>query len=149
MYAKEIFTNWLESEQLLITRLAGMVDAEDVLQWKDSLFQALAQIKPGTAFKMLVNIHGFKAVNFDVHKVFRTIIPLTLADYNFRIGYLDLFEDADVVLQKKNNSYCYAVAHTHHDAEKMHLYERECSRPNDRYFVDPKDAENWIRSYGL
>jgi hypothetical protein len=133
MYPKDFFTSWNPDGRLLVTRLSGNVNIDEIHQWRDSIDAALTLVAPGTAFKTFVNIHGFKATDFDAHKAFRTIIPTMLARYDFRVGYLNLFDNA--------------VAHSHHDTDKMHLYQTQCSRPNDQYFTDPAAAEYWIRSY--
>jgi hypothetical protein len=146
MYPKEVNTIWSEENGLLTTRLSGLVDIDDIEDWKAGLMGALQLLKPDSSFKAFINIHGFKAVNMDAHKAFRTVVPLILAEHNFRIGYVDLFDNVELPLTSKDGIQCIAVAHAHHDADKMNLYESSYSKANDRYFTDPAEAEKWLLS---
>jgi hypothetical protein len=94
-----------------------------------------------------VNLFGFKAENFEVHKAYRNIIPLLLADFGYRIGYLDMFPEASVELRHYRGIRCVAMANVHQDATKMKDYQERFSNSHEQYFTDQETAVNWI--YGL
>lgn len=146
MYEKEYYTEWQPEGKLLTTKLSGMVNETDIQNWQQTLESAIKQIPADSSFKMLVDIYGFKAENFDAHKKFRVVLPVTLARFGLRIGYLSLFPDAELQLDREDGKQCIVIAHTHHDEGKMELYEQQCSQPNDRYFKDPIAAADWINS---
>src|SRR5687767_13589187 len=108
-------TKWYPEEKLVVTRISGEVDEADIEKWRQSLQDAIGKIDNNDRFKIFVNLHGFKAINFDAHKKFRVIIPATLADYGFRVGYLGLFPEAEITLKKKRGIQCVAAVHVHHD----------------------------------
>lgn len=138
-------TTWDPATQLISTQISGNVDTEDVERWEQSLFEALDQITANSTFKILVNLHGFKASNIEVHKRFRNIVPLTLSKYGWRVGYLDLFEEAaDLPISTTRGVRCRAAVHVHQDETKINLYENSYSRDNEHYFTDPAVAEKWI-----
>ena len=139
-------TSWEPENQLISTHISGQVDLEDVERWEQSLFKALDQVADNGIFKIFVNLHGFKANNFEVHKRFRNIVPLTLSKYGWRVGYLDLFEEAaNLPLSTTRGVRCTAAVHVHQDETKINLYESTYSRDNEHYFTDPQVAEQWIR----
>lgn len=139
-------TNWYPEQRLIVTHISGDLEKDDIEQWERSFKDALDRIEENTAFKIFVNMHGFKAVNIDAHKRFRTIIPLTLADYGWKVGYLNLFEDDAKTLTYKNTRgiKCVGAAHAHQDETKMALYETRFSSEKERFFVDPEQARQWL-----
>lgn len=137
-------TSYIAEQQLIITELSGEVDMPDVEQWQQGLQQVIAQLEPGTKFKILVNLHGFKAQNFEVHKKYRNTIPLALADCGWYVGYLRMFPEAEVFIRSKNNTYCLAAAHVHQDETKIRNYAENYSMLNEGFFTDPIEARNWI-----
>jgi len=139
-------TTWEPENQLISTHISGQVDMEDVERWEQTLFNALDQVAENGTFKIFVNLHGFKANNFEVHKRFRNIVPLTLSKYGWRVGYLDLFEEAaNLPISVTRGIRCRAAVHVHQDETKINLYESSYSRDNEHYFTDPRTAEQWIR----
>ncbi len=120
----------------------------DVMQWEQSLHDALGRIEEGGTFRIFVNLHGFTALNLDAHKYFRNIVPLTLADYGWKVGYLAMFEEeaSKLVLTRKRGIRCLAAAHCHQDETKIEKYQSLYSSPNECFFTDPARAEAWIRS---
>lgn len=144
---KTTTSSWNADQRLLTTILSGEVNLEDIEAWKSSLTAALRQIPDDSNFKMFVNLHGFKAIDFEAHKAMRTFIPLTLADYNFRAGYVDLFEHVDLPLQKKRGITCKAAVHVHHDASKIDEYDRRFGNERERFFTDPILGEEWINNW--
>lgn len=141
-------TDWEPASRLIITQISGDMDKEDVIRWEKSLYNALDQIEAGGTFSIFVNLHGFTAVNLDAHKHFRSIIPLTLAGYGWKVGYLAMFEEeaAQLAITSKRNIQCVAAVHCHQDETKIGKYESLYSSVNERFFTDPEKAEAWIRN---
>lgn len=139
-------STWIPENQLLITHISGDVSLEDVERWEQTLNSALQQIPDNTLFKILVNLHGFTAINIEAHKRFRTIIPITLAQYNWKAGYVNLFEEEaqKLELHSIRGIRCVAAAHVHQDATKMERYESNFSHEKEHYFTDPDEAKAWI-----
>lgn len=142
----KVTTEWYAHEQLLITRLQGKITGNDVRRWQDSLQAVIETIPDNTKFKILVDLYGFEAENTEVHKEYRSIIPLLLADYGYRIGYLDMFPEATIELKSKRGIQCVAMANVHHNADKMLDYETRFSKLHEHYFTDPDAALQWIKS---
>lgn len=149
MIEHTIMTEWYANEQLLVTKLNGKMNSIDIERWKDSLHAVMDTIPGNTSFKILVDLHGFEAENTEVHKEYRAIIPLLLADYGYRIGYLDMFPEATAEMQNKRGVQCVAMANVHHNADKMLDYETRFSKPHEHYFTEPEAALNWIRQFGI
>ena len=139
-----ISSEWVKEERLLITHLNGKATEEDIHYWEVTLQRALDLIEPFSNFKMLVDLYGYEGATTSAHKVMRTVIPSTLANYNFRAGYLGLFEDAAVELIKTKGVSCVAAAHVHQDETKIGLYEERFSSVNERFFTNYQAALTWI-----
>lgn len=144
-------TNWDPKKKLLTTHISGDIDKNDVEQWEESLKKALDQMEDNITFKIFINMHGFKAINIDVHKRFRNVIPLTLAEYDWKVGYLRLFEEETKKITYKNTRgiRCVAAAHTHQDQSKMELYQTRFSSPKEHFFIDPIKAQQWIENLNV
>lgn len=130
----------------MITHLNVKATEGDIYHWKGTLQGALSLIEPGSSFKMLVDLYGYVGATTEAHKAMRTVIPSTLANYNFRAGYLGLFEDVEIELIKTDGISCIAVAHVHQDETKISLYEERFSRENERFFIEYNLALQWIQS---
>jgi hypothetical protein len=145
---KILRTDWYPAKKLIVTQISGEVDAEDITLWKDSFKSSLDRIENGGTFKIFVNLFGFKAININVHKLFRDIIPLTLADYGWEVGYVRMFEEeaSKIKYTRKRNIRCVGAAHAHHDETKMEIYQSCFSRSEEHFFKDPKEAEMWIEN---
>lgn len=143
---KTAATNWYPEKRLVVTHISGDIEKEDIEQWEASFRNALDQIEDNATFKIFINMHGFKAVNLDAHKRFRAVIPLTLADYGWKTGYLGLFEEEAKTMTFKNTRgiQCVGAAHSHQDETKMNLYETRFSSERERFFIDPTQARQWI-----
>lgn len=142
---KIITTHWYPENKLIITHISGEANSDDIKRWEQSLLRTLDQVEDNDTFKIFVNLHGFKAINIEAHKQFRTIIPLTLATYGWKCGYVDMFEEASLLqLTNIRGIQCTAAAHAHHDETKMALYESNYSRSNEHFFTDPIAAQQWI-----
>ncbi len=150
VFEKITSTQWHPQRSLIETTLSGDVDEQDIIQWEQSLHRAMNQIPDGASFKIFVNLHGFKAVNIQAHKRYREIIPILLANYNWKVGYVDLFEESkDMKFQKTRNIGCIAAVHVHQDKEKIRKYEENFSRENEHYMTDSEKAKEWILSYPM
>jgi hypothetical protein len=145
---KSTHTTWDPEKKLIVTSVQGDLSKDDIETWERSLHTALDGIEDGSTFKIMINMHGFTAVDIDAHKRFRAIIPLTLAQYNWKVGYVDLFEKEakELVFTTTRGITCKGAAHAHHDATKMELYQARFSRNNERFFTDPQKAEQWIEN---
>ncbi|KQS32897.1 hypothetical protein [Dyadobacter sp. Leaf189] len=142
-----IRSDWYADQQLIITQISGDVAKQDVLHWEQTLYAALDQVAESGVFKIFVNLHGFNAVDLDAHKYFRSIIPLTLARYGWKVGYVAMFpEEAEkLVITRNRNIQCIAAAHCHQDVTKMEKYESLYSSECEHFFTDSGEAEAWIR----
>lgn len=143
---KSISSEWIKEESLLITHLNVKATEEDIQYWKETLASALNLVEANSGFKLLVDLYGYEGATMDAHKAMRTVIPSTLADYNFRAGYLGLFDNVEITLKKTRGITCTAAAHVHQDATKINLYQERFARENERFFTDYAAALNWIRS---
>ncbi len=137
-------TIYLADQKLLVTELSGELDQHDVTEWQHSLESTLQQLQADTKFKMLVDLHGFKAVNFEVHKQFREVIPRTLAAHGWYTGYLRMFPETKVNISSTDNIYCVAAAHVHHDETKIRNYSENYTMRNEGFFTDATVARTWI-----
>ena len=138
-------TVWHPSQKLVVTQLSGDIEHTDVIQWINSLETVLQLIPDHQSFKILVNLHGFKAVDIDTHKYFRTVIPETLARHGWKTGYVHLFEEAaNMAITTSRGVRCVAAAHVHHDETKIEKYETMFGTRDERFFTDIKRAEAWI-----
>lgn len=145
---KNTETNWYPEKRLIVTHISGDLEKSDIEQWEKSFKDTLNQIENNTKFKILVNMYGFEAVNIEAHKRFRSVIPLTLADYGWKVGYVDLFEEEAKMMKYKNTRgiKCIGAAHSHQDETKMNLYETRFSSGREHFFLDPKEARHWIEN---
>lgn len=139
-------TTWLPHKRLVITELSGDINKKDVEEWNESLDTTLKQLPPSAKFKILVNLYGFKASDFEVHKKFREVIPRTLAAHGWYVGYLRMFPETRVCVSSLNDIYCIAAAHVHQDETKIRNYADNYSMRNERFFTDAEAARNWIDS---
>ena len=146
--AKKTEINWYPEKRLLVTQISGDVDQYDVEQWKILFKHAFEQIEDNSTFKIFVNMHGFQAANIDAHKSFRGVVPLTLADYGWKVGYVNLFEEEAKTMTYKNTRgiKCVGVAHSHQDETKMSMYESRFGSDREHFFIDPAQARQWIEN---
>jgi DNA-binding transcriptional ArsR family regulator len=151
MQAPRYATAWRAESRLLITELAGQVTLETVNAWQEELLETSERIPAGSTFTMLVDLRGYEMgeVERSVHRVMREVIPRLLAAFGFRPGYLDLFEPSQEIAVTRQQATCVAVAHVHHDADKMAGYNERLARSNERWFTDRAEAERWIHSLGI
>lgn len=146
MNSTTIESHWYPETKLLRTQICGDVDTVAVDRWEQTLHQALGQIPDGSQFAIFVNMHGFRAMDINAHKRFRAIIPLTLAQYGWKVGYVDMFAEEAATISYSNTRgiQCIKAAHCHQDSTKMELYQRQYSRENEHFFTQPEQAQAWI-----
>ncbi|PJZ31583.1 hypothetical protein [Leptospira kmetyi] len=143
-------TEWFPEQKLISTRIGGKVETEDIEIWEKSLMDSLAKIEDNGTFKIFVNLHGFEAADLNAHKRFRTIIPRTLSDYGWKVGYVDLFEESkQMSFQNRRGIRCVAAVHVHQDATKIDSYEEKFGKENEHFYTDPARASEWIESYQI
>ncbi|HWQ12941.1 MAG TPA: hypothetical protein VNL77_09075 [Roseiflexaceae bacterium] len=143
-----ITTTWDATEGLLISRLTGKADVADVRRWEEGLMAALARIPDGTTFKLLSGLFGYEPADLDAHKAMRTVIPLLLTTHGFRTGLVDIVGAEEPTLTTTRRIMCVAVAHVHHDPDKMALYQERVGRANERFFTDYGAAHAWLSQVG-
>lgn len=141
-------TNWFPEKRLVVTHISGDLEKNDIEQWEKSFKETLDKIEDNTMFKIFINMYGFKAVNIDTHKRFRGVVPLILAEYGWKVGYLNLFEEEAKSMTYKTTRgiKCVGAAHSHHDETKMELYETKFSSDREHFFLDPTHAIQWIEN---
>lgn len=145
---KQFRTEWISEINLIITRLKGEVDEKDVREWKESLQKTYEHLADNSKFKILIDLYGFQAKDLEVHKQYREMIPLSLARFGWKVGYVDMFERAkDLILTTERGIQCVAAVHVHQDETKINKYEELYSRENEHFWTDLKRAEEWIRNY--
>jgi hypothetical protein len=146
---KHFETTWVPENKLIVSHLSGDITIDEIEEWERSLEREMQKIQDNDEFKIFINLHGFTAIDLDAHKRFRNIVPLTLAAYGWKVGYVDLFEEESKKIKYSNTRgiKCIAAAHAHQDAVKIEKYESNYSRANEHYFTDPDKALNWIKNY--
>lgn len=143
-------TVWESHSNLIITRLSGPITESDAQEWETGLKAVLQSLPPGTKFKIFVNLYGLRPSSVKAHKAYRNVIPTFLSQYGWRIGYLDLFEEAnDLLITTTNGIQCYAAVHCHQDGYKIQEYENRFGKENEHYYEDPVRSETWIRNFDL
>lgn len=147
---KTITTKWNPELRLLTTQISGDIEMDDVETWEQSLHDGLKHIEDNSQFKILVNLHEFNATDFDVHKRFRTIVPLTLAEYGWKVGYVNLFiKSALMPIRNTRGIQCVAAAHVHQDVSKIESYEAQFGKETEHFFANPKEAFEWIKNFEI
>jgi hypothetical protein len=137
--------HWDAADGVLISHLAGTVNESDVERWKAELVAAVAAIPDGGSFRLLSDLSGYEPAGLDAHKAMRTVIPLLLAEHGFRTGLVDIVGAEEPTVTTTRGITCVAVAHVHHDAGKMALYEERVGGATERFFTDSAVALAWVR----
>ncbi len=148
---KIIVTRWYPEKQLLVTQMSGDMEEKDIERWENSLRNTLGLIENNSVFKVFVNTNGFNAINLDVQKKYRSVIPRTLAAYDWRVGYIELLEDEaeKMIYGNTRGIKCGGAAHCHHDETKMTIYQDHFGTERERYFADPDLASQWIENLAI
>lgn len=144
-------TDWFPEKALIVTHISGHVTKEDIAAWEKSLLDTLQRLEENSSFKIFINLHGFQATDIEAHKRFRAIVPNALANYGWKVGYVDLFEEdaKKMTFHTTRGITCSAAVHCHQDVTKIELYEQKFSRENEHFFTDPSRALEWIEKYRL
>jgi hypothetical protein len=136
---------WDPARAQLTTRVCSPITVADVAQYKETLSLVLSRIPPATGFVWLSDASGYEALaDRASHLALRGVLPLALAAHGVRTSLLDLFETVDVSIAPAPSPLCRAVAHVHHEHEKMAALDAQLGRPNERYFADAASAEAWL-----
>jgi hypothetical protein len=135
---------WDASLLLLTTRVDRSLSLEEVAEYKYGLAATIDTIASGTSFRWLSDARGYEPLaNREAHAVYRSILPKTLAEHGFRTSLLDLY-DGEVAVTCVRDVTCRALAHVHHAAEKMTIFNERFGRGNERYFSDENAARRWL-----
>jgi hypothetical protein len=135
---------WDAPQALLTTRVRRALSLEEVAEYEDVLARTIGAIAPGTSFLWLSDAMGYEPfADRAAHARYRSILPKMLAEHGFRASLLDLF-DAEVVITSARGVICRAIAHVHHDAEKIAIFDERFGRHNERYFSNEEVARMWL-----
>ena len=139
-------TDWNATTSVLATRLSGVLSPDHVGQWEQELQLASRAVPPDSTFTMLVDIHGYEVDDQDreVHQRQRVVIPTFLARHGFEVGYFRLLDVENTIPADPTLPRCTAVAHVHHDFNKMSLYNEKIGSDVERFFTSRDDAAAWL-----
>lgn len=146
MNNKIIDAQYLASQHLLHLRLSGNIDSNDIALWNAKIQRAKDEIPNNSVIKCLLDLTGFKAVNIQVHKEFRNIVPSLLLNFNYKIGFIDLFPEAEFTLSSERGICCIAYANAHDDEEKMKKYSTLFNSTTEFYSTNAIEAAAFIAS---
>ncbi|MBM3506526.1 MAG: hypothetical protein FJX64_02165 [Alphaproteobacteria bacterium] len=130
--------------RLLTTELIGTVTVADAERWNANVGSALAAIPDGTSFRWLSNMHGYEPADLNAHKGMRATIPSALVRHGFLTGYFALTNMPPVPLHYDRGVVCAAIAHVHHDLDKMARYREKIASPTEDFFTDLAAARAWV-----
>lgn len=140
-------TTWSPADGILRTRLSGVLRPDELRDWSDGLERASREIGSGTPFAMLVDLRGYEVGEQDpeIHRVQREIVPTFLARHGFEVGFFRMYEVENTIPPDPSLGRCVAVAHVHHDRNKLELYNERIATARERFFWDAEEAERWLR----
>lgn len=147
VYVFESYTIWDDSKKMLTTRLSGIVTLAQVEEWITQFNDVVHKIPSETIFSMFSNIHGFKAINIEAHKLFRDVVPRFLVAHGMLPGYAKLFPEHPVEVNISQGKVVKACAHVHHDEGKIARYHNELATHYEDYFTRPEDALEWLSKH--
>ncbi|HUR41913.1 MAG TPA: hypothetical protein VM240_12190 [Verrucomicrobiae bacterium] len=138
-------SNWDATAGLLTTHLGGEPTRDHIARWEAGLHAALAA-SAGAPLKILIDLAGYEVadVPWEVHREQREVFPRLLLALGLRPGYFNLI-GATPAAGPGIRPRLVAVAHVHHDREKMAHHEAVLGTRNDRYFSDRAAALGWLR----
>lgn len=146
---KRLESHWNPLTATLRTELRGAVSVDDVDVWQAALRRAVADLPPGTRFRLLFDLRGYEPGTLDAHRAMRGVVPEILASHGMRPAVVDLFDDAaEPAVVQTRGVVCTAFANVHHDVEKMRDYEQRIGGRSQRFFADIDEAERWLASAG-
>ena len=137
--------HWDAADGVLVSHLSATVGAAEVEHWKAELGVAVAAIPNGNTFRLLSDLPGYEPADLEAHKAMRTVIPRLLTEHGFRTGLVDMVGAEEPAVTTTRRVRCVAVAHVHHDAGKMALYQELVGGATERFFTDPAVALAWVR----
>lgn len=138
-------SEWNPNTGIVTTRLSGPVSTADVEMWEQGLMSVMEQIPDNGTFRIFVNFFGLGPQSVEAHKRYRSVIPLLLSRYGWRVGYLALFPEADALaLTTTRGIRCIGAVHVHQDAFKIEEYDRRFGNATERFFTDPAAALSWL-----
>jgi hypothetical protein len=138
---------WEGQGEFLSTRVRRALSVDEANEYSRVLDMAIARLLPGTGFVWLSNSSGYEPLaNRGGHAVYRSILPKVLAEHGLRTSLLDMYE-GEVLIEHSFEVTCRAVAHVHHDADKMAIFDGRFGRANERYFSDEDLARDWLLKF--
>lgn len=139
-------TEWQESDRVLLVRLAGRLTLEQVHEWESGLLQMSRHIPVSQPIKVLIDLRGYEVSEqaIEVHKVQRLIMPALLAKHAFTVGYFKMFDAENTIPADPALARCIAVAHVHHDENKMARYNENIGSVMEKFFTDTNAAHQWL-----
>ncbi len=128
----------------LHSRVSGVLPSADVTAWRDALYRTAAAIPRRAAFRVLADIRGYEVAEQEraVHAVMREVLPVFLAEHGFVVGFWRLYEAVPPAAIP--GARCRAVAHVHHDRDKMDRYNELLGSDAERFFDDGTAAREWL-----
>ena len=130
----------------LVTSVSGVLTLAEVAEWRDDLARTAGALPPGDEFRALIDIRGYEVADQDraVHQVMREVVPTFLARHGFAVGFWRLYDATPP--EPTGAARCRAVAHVHHDGDKMDRYDELLGTVTERFFRDRDAAEAWLAS---
>ncbi len=121
-----------------------MLSAAEVAAWRDALYGAAAAVPPGVTFRTLADIRGYEVAEQEraVHAAMREVLPAFLAAHGFAVGFWGLYGATPPPAGP--GARCRAVAHVHHDRDKMDRYNELLATDVERFFDDRAAAAAWL-----
>lgn len=142
---KTINVEFVSNIKILSIQLSGIINSDDLIKFQSLIIDCCEIIPDKSVIKVLIDLTGFEAFDLKVHKQFRNILPNTLLNLGWKIGYLKLFEEAkDIKPINIRGIQCIALAYCHHDESKMINYEANCGSEYEHYFTNSKIAFEWL-----
>jgi hypothetical protein len=137
-------THYDPATRTLVTAVSGVVTLRDVAAWEDDLRRAADEVPEGAEFRALIDIRGYEVADQDraVHQAMRQVMPTFLARHGFAVGFWGLYGVAPP--EPSRPARCRAVAHVHHDGDKMDRYNELLATATERFFVDRDAASAWL-----
>lgn len=137
-------TRYDSNGQTLMTQVSGVMTLPEVTAWRESLYQLARDLPPSAEFRTLIDLFGYDVAEQDreAHTALRETTPIFLAVHGFAVGFWRLYElDAPVA---EASARCRAVAHVHHECDKMDRYNELLATPVERFFCDREAATVWL-----
>jgi hypothetical protein len=141
------FTCQVDSaDNLLVTEVNGALTMDEVRAWRRQLDLLTSRMDQASSFAALVDLSGYEAFDQErqVHQAMREVMPHYLARHGFVVGFWGLYA-ASPPFQEAGPA-CRAVAHVHHDRDKMDRYNELLRTSTEQFFRDRSAAATWLAS---